>query len=62
MDKLIILANFHVFVAAGKGPGGGDLPDRKVSYTKGMVVPLADVPQGQSAEDWIAKGLASLAE
>lgn len=56
MEKLIIEANFHVFVSQGEGK-----PERKVEFTKGMVVAENDMPEGQSAEDWIAKGLAKAA-
>lgn len=50
--KILITANFHVFVAQqGKA-------DRRVSFARGVVIDGADVPAGQSAGDWIAKGLA----
>ncbi len=51
MAKLQIIANFRVWVPdAGK--------DRKVEFTKGMVLDESAVPEGQTAEDWLAKGLA----
>jgi hypothetical protein len=54
-SKYIIEANFHVYVSEdGK-------PERKAAFTKGMVVEAADIPQGQSADDWVAKGLAKAA-
>lgn len=56
MDKLIIEANFHVFVPTGEGK-----PERKATFTKGMVLEASDIPEGQSAEDWIAKVLAKAA-
>ena len=56
MEKLIIDANFHVFVSQGEGK-----PERKVAFTKGLLVDASDIPEGQSAEDWIAKGLAKAA-
>lgn len=52
MAKLQIVANFRVWVPDEPGK------DRKVEFTKGMVLDAADVPAGQSAEDWVAKGLA----
>lgn len=55
MEKLVILANFHVFVAQE------GLPERKVTFERSQVVAVADLPEGQSAEDWIAKGLAKAA-
>lgn len=56
MGKYIIEANFHVYVSEGDGK-----PERKAAFTKGMVVEAADIPQGQSADDWVAKGLAKAA-
>ena len=55
-SKYIIEANFHVYVGQGD-----DKPERKASFTKGMVVEAADIPQGQSAADWVGKGLAKTA-
>lgn len=52
MAKLQIVANFLVWVPAEPGK------DRKVEFTKGMVLDADALPAGQSAEDWIAKGLA----
>lgn len=51
--KLLILENFSVFVVDQEGQ-----PERRVTYSKGQVVALASVPDGQSGDDWIAKGLA----
>jgi len=56
MPRCIILANFHVFVADGEGK-----PDRKVAFTKGVVVEADKIPEGQTTDDWIAKGLAKAA-
>ncbi len=59
MDKLVILANFKVDVAnAGTNPDGTPRASTVVAFTKGMVVAADDIPAGQSADDWIAKGLA----
>ena len=55
-SKHIIEANFHCYVSQGD-----DKPERKASFTKGMVVEAADIPQGQSAADWVGKGLAKTA-
>ena len=55
-SKYIIEANFHVYVSEGDGK-----PERKAAFTKGMVVEAADIPQGQSADDWVVKGLAKAA-
>lgn len=56
MDKYIIEANFHVFVAQGEG-----VNEKKAVYSKGMVIEESEIPAGQSADDWIAKGLAKAA-
>lgn len=59
MDKLIIVQNFKVDVPnAGENPDGTPKAATVVAYTKGMVVAADDIPEGQSADDWIAKGLA----
>ena len=50
MQRYLVLENFHVFVPQGEGGS-----EKKVIYLKGQVV--EDVPEGQSAEDWIEKGL-----
>jgi len=55
-SKYIIEANFHVYVSEHDSK-----PERKAAFTKGMVVEAADIPQGQSADDWVAKGLAKAA-
>ena len=49
-ERYLVLENFHVFVPQGEGG-----TEKKVIYLKGQVV--EDVPEGQSAEDWIEKGL-----
>ena len=51
MDAVRIVANFHVFVPAAEG-------DRRVAYQRGQTVKVADIPDDQSAQDWIEKGLA----
>lgn len=56
MQRVIIVENFHVFVWQGDGKH-----DRKVGFTKGMVVEGDKIPDGQSLDDWIAKGLAKAA-
>ena len=53
MPRVVIIANFHVFVAQGEGK-----VDRRVGFTKGMVVEADKIPEGQTTDDWIAKGLA----
>ena len=55
-DKYIIALNFHVFVSQGEGK-----PERKQPFTKGQVIEENDIPAGQSADDWVAKGLATAA-
>ncbi len=52
--RVIINENFHVFVSQGDGRS-----DRKVAFTKGMVVDDTAIPEGQTTDDWIAKGLAA---
>lgn len=56
MSRVVIIANFHVFVAQGAGKH-----DRRVGFTKGMVVEADKIPEGQSSSDWIAKGLGKAA-
>jgi hypothetical protein len=51
--KVEIVENFRVWVSTEPGQ-----PERKVGFTKGMVVDEPNVPAGQSAQDWIDKGLA----
>jgi hypothetical protein len=59
MEKLVILANFKVDVAnPGENPDGSPKAATVVPFTKGMVVAEDEVPEGQSAQDWIDKGLA----
>lgn len=53
MGKYLIEANFHVYVSQGEGK-----PERKAVFTKGMVVEAADIPEGHTGDDWVAKGLA----
>ena len=55
-DKYIIALNFHVFVSQGEGKA-----ERKQAFTKGQVIEENDIPAGQSADDWVAKGLATAA-
>ena len=54
MGNIIIVANFHAFVPTGDGK-----PERKVTFTRGMVVEAANMPEGHTADDWVAKGLAT---
>lgn len=56
MSKYLIESNFHCYVNQGEGK-----PERKVIFTKGMVVEANDIPEGQNADDWVAKGLAKAA-
>ena len=46
-----IVSNFHVFVPNGER-------DKKVAFTAGTVLGLADMPAGHTMEDWKDKGLA----
>ena len=61
MDKLLILANFKVDVPVERNAENDVIRSKPVAYTKGMVIDAADVPEGQSADDWIEKGLAEKA-
>lgn len=58
MDKLLILENFHVFIARA---GDAEGPETEAYFAKGMVVKVDDVPAGHSADGWIDKGLARFA-
>lgn len=58
MDKLLILENFHVYVADGFQADGKPKPDKRVAFTKGMTLAVDQLPAGQSVDDWGAKGLA----
>ena len=60
-DKYLIAENFHVFIPQGKNDDGSDKPDRKRAFTKGMIVEAADIPEGHTGDDWVAKGLATAA-
>ena len=55
-DKYVIAANFHVFVSQGEGK-----PERKAPFTKGQVLEADEFPVGHTAEQWVAKGLATAA-
>lgn len=59
MRTLIIAANFHVDIAQGQDDDGNDKPSIRKPYTKGMVVGEGDLPEGQAADVWIAKDLAT---
>lgn len=59
MEKVLITANFHVYVPQGTNADGTDKPAKRVNYTKGMIVEIVDVPEGQDVSTWIANGLAS---
>lgn len=54
--KYLIEANFHVFL-----PPQDDRPEIKQSFGRGQVIDEADIPEGQSGADWVAKGLATVA-
>lgn len=56
MEKVIIDANFHIFVSQGEGK-----PEAKALFTKGMVVAADEIPEGHTAESWVEKGLAKAA-
>lgn len=62
MDKLLILENFHVYVADGFQADGKQKPDKRVALTKGMTLSPDQLPAGQSAADWVEKGLAKAVE
>lgn len=49
--KIKIVSNFHVFA-----PGGER--EKKVAFTAGTVLGPTDMPDGQTAEGWVEKGLA----
>lgn len=59
MRTLIIAANFHVDIAQGADGAGNEKPPIRKPYTKGMVVDEADLPEGHTADAWIAKELAA---
>lgn len=54
--RLLILENFSVYIPARDGQR-----EEKCSFSKGMTPDADKLPAGQSAEDWIAKGLAKAA-
>jgi hypothetical protein len=59
----LIVANFHVYVSDGTDPATGKpRPDKKVSFFKGRVIEPDKIPEGQSGDDWVDKGLAELAK
>ncbi|WP_319798326.1 hypothetical protein [Nitrobacter sp.] len=55
MDKILITTNFHIFVPLS---GGGE---ERRNFGIGMVVAVADIPDGHTAAAWIEKGLATAA-
>lgn len=61
MEKLLIVSAFKVDVAQGQNIDGTDKPPVTRHYQPGVVVEITDVPEGQSADDWIAKDLAKAA-
>jgi len=61
MDKIVIIANFHIYVSQGLNPDGTDKPAKRVVYTNGMVIDAADMPEGHAAASWIEKELATAA-
>ncbi len=50
--KYRVVANFHVDVA-----GEGDAPVRRQAYQRGQTVAIDEIPDGHTAEAWIAAGL-----
>lgn len=52
--KLLIIAKFHVFASQGEGK-----KSTRFDYAPGMVVDSEDLPEDQSAQSWIDKGLAA---
>ena len=54
--QYLIVANFHVFLPAQEGKA-----DTKRSFSKGQVIDESDIPDGQSGDDWVSKGLAMVA-
>lgn len=56
--KVLIELNFHVFIP----PHVESHPETKKTYSRGQVIDASDIPDGQSAEDWISKGLATAAD
>lgn len=56
---LVILQGFSVFAPRSKRRGKGE---ERVRFGAGMVIEEKDIPPGQSAEDWIEKGLAKRAD
>ncbi len=56
--KYLIEMNFHVFVP----PHVEGRPETKKTYGRGQVIDESDIPEGQSGEDWVAKGLATAAD
>lgn len=56
MQKIVITQDFHVFVAVAP-----DRPERKTPFMASMVVDVTEIPEGHTAEEWVAKGLAKAA-
>ncbi len=61
MEKLIIAQTFHLFIRQGQHEDGTDKPARRATFAKGMVIELDEIPEGHTADDWVAKGLATAA-
>lgn len=55
--KYLIEANFHIFLP----PPQEGRPEPKVSFGKGQVIDESDIPEGHTGDDWVAKGLATVA-
>lgn len=53
--KLIVMANFAVMVPNGTDAKGRPIETRK-RYTRGMVLEASKIPEGHTADDWLAKG------
>ena len=57
MNAVRIIQNFHVREAE-LTTDGGHRDGRHITFVRGQSIPLDEVPAGQSAQDWIDKGLA----
>lgn len=55
--KYIIARAFHIFAK----PPGATL-EAKIAYSPGMVLEESEIPEGHTAEAWLAAGLITAAE
>lgn len=62
MNAVRIVASFHIFVPQPAGHDGKPQPEKRQHYARGQSVPVDEIPTGQSAADWIEKGLAEALE